>query len=127
MRKLFTLVATAAGVCFGMMFAKKSGQKLREELTKAKTGKKRAQLLVDEFLKMGKDAAKEIEKLKDSKEVKALIKKGKMKANDLTKEIKKRKDEIVKTAKKEGKKLVKKGKKAVKSKTTKKKSTKAKK
>lgn len=86
MRKLLGLVGFIGGVLFGLMFASKSGKEMRKELI---TGKDEEVLpkIGKEFVEAGKNFVSAVQDAADEP-VRDMIKKGKIRGNQLVKKAK---------------------------------------
>lgn len=90
------LFGILAGISAGLLFAPKSGKKLREALKKSDT---KFSDFADELLKAAKDAGTEVKTLIDSKEVQDMITSGKKSAEDFLNIVDEKKEELSKKAK----------------------------
>ncbi len=86
MRKLLGLVGFIGGVLFGLMFASKSGKAMRKDLA---TGKDEEVLpkIGKEFVEAGKNFVSAVQDVADEP-VRDMIKKGKLRGNQLVKKAK---------------------------------------
>lgn len=79
-----SLIFGAIGTAFGLLFAPRKGAELRKKILQAKKqGKDPTEILKKELGIIGKDIAETALALSKSKEVKRLIKQGKIKASEL--------------------------------------------
>ena len=102
MRKLWGILAAAAGFTAGLLFAKKSGKELRKELHKAKSGTEAAEKMGKAYLDAAGEAIEEAKDVMGSKEVKKYLKEGKKKWGSVSEEAKKKGEELLKEAKEKG-------------------------
>ncbi|MCD5383107.1 YtxH domain-containing protein [Candidatus Gracilibacteria bacterium] len=82
------LFGATTGLAVGLLFAKKSGNELRNDL-KGKTSEEKAKILGNEILKTGKDLLEELKKIPENEQIEKIKILGKEKIEILKDEIKK--------------------------------------